>query len=71
MTDEPKIMKRPGWDWDVRYIEEHDEGPDTVETMVIFGCVTVEDAMRDARSSFEDEFMPAFISVQRQDMTGQ
>lgn len=71
MAEPTKITKRPGWDWDVRYIEEHDEGADTIETMVIFGCVTVEEAMRDARSSFEDEFMPAFISVQRRDTVGQ
>lgn len=49
-----RVEKRPGWDWIVRYIMD-----DMPEEMVVFGAMTIEDAVADAHCSlapvgFED-----------------
>lgn len=60
------LEKRPGWDWEVSYIAEDDHGRDTVETMLVFGAMTIEAAILDARSSFMiDE--PCIVGARRLD----
>lgn len=39
--------KRPGWDWDVTY--EDDEG---IDVMRVFGAMTPEEVIADARAAF-------------------
>lgn len=60
-----EIVKRAGWDWDVTYLDEDADGREITEVMTVFGAATIEEAIRDARGSFEDEFMPAIISAAR------
>jgi hypothetical protein len=50
-----KIEKRAGWDWTVSYRDGDDP---EILTMAVFGCASIEDAIKDARESlggFEDE----------------
>jgi hypothetical protein len=58
-----EVEKRPGWDWEIEY-EEEDEGQVTVEVMSVFGAMSVDEAIADARSSFMDE-QPTIIAVRR------
>jgi hypothetical protein len=44
-----EIEKGLGWDWAVTYQWE-DEKPDVVS---VFGCLTIEDAIREARYSLD------------------
>lgn len=39
-----EIEKRPGWDWEVDYIAFDEPG-----TLLIFGAMTIEDALTEAR----------------------
>lgn len=44
-----QIEKGPGWDWAVTYQWE-DEEP---EVLGVFGCITIEDAIKEARYSLD------------------
>ena len=44
-----KIEKAPGWDWAVPF-EWEDGGQDF---MSVFGCITIEDAIKEARYSLD------------------
>ena len=44
-----KIEKAPGWDWAVTF-EWEDGGQDV---MSVFGCITIEDAIKEARYSLD------------------
>lgn len=44
------IEKRPGWDWAITY----DFGAEGQSVMSVFGCVTIEEAIREARWSFAE-----------------
>lgn len=58
------IEKRPGNDWNVYYISENDDGKDVIEIMTIFGAMTIEEAIADAKSSFMfDE--PSIVGAKR------
>ena len=57
-----KIEKGPGWDWTVTYQWE-DEKPDA---MSVFGCLTIEDAIKEARYSLEGSDLGyAILSAER------
>lgn len=60
MTD-LTIEKRPGWDWIVVYDDEDGERAE----MTVFGCARIEDAVRDARSSFQPDDPVAILEVRR------
>jgi hypothetical protein len=47
-----KIEKRRGWDWCIEYLNE--DGPD-VQVMTVFGAMTPEQAIDDARSSLDPD----------------
>lgn len=65
----PEFTKSPGWDWDVTYIDEMEEGVDSIETMTIFGVMTAEEALAEARYSLNAlvEFTGAIVAVTRTD----
>ncbi len=44
-----KIEKGPGWDWLVSY--EWEDGQ--TDDVAVFGCITIEDAIAEARYSLE------------------
>lgn len=63
------IEKREGHDWSVRY--QFYEEP--IEEMSVFGCITVEEAIRDARRSLNgigdmNEGIYAILAVERADL---
>ncbi len=52
-----KIEKGPGYDWLVTY--QFDDEP--IETMSVFGQIRIEDAIAEARFSFDDEDAPLVL----------
>ena len=44
----PEITKSPGWDWSVTY--QYADEP--IKTMGVFGVMTIEEAVLEARRSF-------------------
>lgn len=58
--DMTTFTKSPGWDWLIDY--EDEDG--TVETMSVFGMITIEDAILEARRSLSFNFFknPDFVA---------
>jgi hypothetical protein len=61
------ITKPPGWNWLVFYLDEDDDGKIMVEAVSVFGQMTPETAMQEARWTFADEDMPEFVGLRRMD----
>lgn len=49
LTRPVKVEKRPGYDWTITFQWEDGEP----EAMAVFGVLTIEEAVREARSSLE------------------
>ena len=57
-----QIEKGPGWDWLVNYEWEDGE----MDVVSVFGCLTIEDAVKEARYSLSDgDFGYAILSAKR------
>lgn len=67
-----KVEKGPGHDWTVWYTDEADDGSEIVESMGIYGVMTAEEAIVEARYSLGVlvEYTGAIIRVERDDMRG-
>lgn len=59
----PKITKRPGWDWTIFY--RWDDEP-SIEAMSVFGAMSPEQALDDARSSLGEDY--EILGLARQDL---
>jgi len=57
----PEFVKSPGWDWTITYIDDEDAR----QEMAVFGVVTIEEALKEARFSLPEEC--AIIAVSRDD----
>ena len=57
-----RIEKGPGWDWAVTYQWEDQEA----DIVSVFGCLTIEEAIKEARYSLEgSELGYAILSAKR------
>jgi hypothetical protein len=54
------FSKGPGYDWQITY--KFDDEP--IETMVVWGQIRIEDAILEARRSFDDEGQPLLVILQ-------
>lgn len=54
------IEKRPGFDWTITY--ENDE---RVFEMAVFGAMSIDEAISDARSSFDADDVPTILAAVR------
>ena len=60
----PEFTKSPGWDWSITY----QVGDEPVETMSVFGVMTIEEAVLEARRSFilpEDQAELVILKAER------
>lgn len=55
-----QIEKRPGFDWTITY-----EDDDEVFEMAVFGAMSIDEAISDARSSFRPNDVPTILAAVR------
>jgi hypothetical protein len=72
MTKKPIFEKAPGFDWIVAYLGEDDDGREVLRLMSVFGQLTAEQALAEARFSFgafgAADSQIAIVGVERADL---